>query len=144
MVFETVSLLLSRRTQGNTKAEADGAARRQVPAAVRRPTKPGGVAPTAATDHAARAFCRPRRVRHWAARVVITPVATPFPDVPVHVVQAESIREFLTDSVGVLLANVISILVEPCVLLQLIGCIAKAVSRFSSSPASVFPLRLRG
>ena len=48
--------LLTRRTQGNTKADAAvaaAAARRVAPVAARRPTIPGVEAPTAATGHAA-------------------------------------------------------------------------------------------
>ena len=48
--------LLARRTQGNAEAAVDAVdavvARRVAPVAVRRPTKPEGKVPTAATKHA--------------------------------------------------------------------------------------------
>ena len=52
--------LLTRRTQGNTKADAVVVAeRRGEPVAVRRPTSPGDVVPTSATERAERAGRRP-------------------------------------------------------------------------------------
>ena len=54
--------LLTRRTQGNTKAEVVVAERREPPAVGRRPTIPGSAVPTAATLHAGRARRRPGRI----------------------------------------------------------------------------------
>ncbi len=88
--------LLARRTQGNTKAEVV-AARRPVPDAVRRPTKPGGAAPTAATAHAGRAKCRASRIPYGLTRIVAIPVLTPLPHIAMHIVNAPCIRFFAAD-----------------------------------------------
>ena len=78
--------LLARRTQANTKAEAAEAGRRAEPIAVRRPAILGGAEPTAATEHAVRARCRPTRVRHSTTRIIAIPVLTPLPNITVHIV----------------------------------------------------------
>ena len=70
--------LLARRTQENTKAEAEFAVRRVKPVARSRPTIPGDVAaPPAATVHAAQARCSTTRVRHATTRVISMPVLAP-------------------------------------------------------------------
>ena len=62
--------LLTRRTQGNTKAEVADAGRRVGSVAVRQPTIPGTVGPTAATVHTGRARRRPGRICYASARRV--------------------------------------------------------------------------
>ena len=80
--------LLARRTQGNTKAVTDVAARRRDPVAVRRPTELGGEAKTAATQHAVRARCSTTRVRYATTWVISIPILAPLPNIAVHIVQA--------------------------------------------------------
>jgi len=85
--------LLARRTQADAKAEVVVAVRRDEPAAERRPTNHGGVAPTAATLHAVRARCSTTRVRHATYRVIFFPILTPLPNIPIHIVQPPGIGE---------------------------------------------------
>ncbi len=59
---------------------------RRVPVPVRRPTNRGLVVPTAATVHAGRALFGASRIADGTLGVLTVPVATPFPDITVHVV----------------------------------------------------------
>ena len=134
--------LLARRTQGNTKAEGVADDRRGFPEAERRPALLGTAEPSAATDHAGRARRRPRRICYALARIVSVPIRTPFPHIPVHVVQPPRVGLFLADSVGTSLPYIPSILRVPCVLAQLRSIITKAINRRRSGTARVLPFGL--
>lgn len=71
--------------QGNTEAAVAVADRRDEPVPVRRPTNRGQADPPAATLHAGRSLFGASRIADGTLGVLTVPVATPFPDITVHV-----------------------------------------------------------
>ena len=134
--------LLVRRTQANTKAEAVAveAVRREVPVAVRRPTRPGGVEPTAATEHAGRARCSTTRVRHATTRLTSIPILASLIHIAVHVMQTPCVRVFALYGMG----RFPRVLFEPSVLAQVRFIISKAVLRHHPSTTGILPLSFGG
>ena len=115
--------LTRRGTQGKAEADVEVAGRRDERDTESRPATRRDVGPTAATDHAVRAFC----------------IRTPLPHITVHVVQAPAIRQLLTDSVS----RPIAVVIKPRVLTKILRIIAKTVRRRCPGAARIFPLRLR-
>ena len=79
-------------TQGNAKAEAAAAVNRHAPVAVRRPAIRGLAAPTAAPEHAERVRRGTNWIYHSRRRIVPIPVRTPFPYIPMHVMESKLVR----------------------------------------------------
>src|SRR5262249_43208687 len=86
---------------GQTEAQEAEPDLRRVPAPVRRPRAPRVVVPAPTPDHPGRGQLRPPRIVGRRPLVIIGTVAVPapLPDVPVHAIEAESIRLLLPDRV---------------------------------------------
>ena len=81
----------SRWTQGNAEAVVVEPVRRVVPVMIRRPAIRGLAEITAATDHAERALPWSNGIAHCTLGVLTVPVATPLPDIPLHVVETPGV-----------------------------------------------------
>lgn len=94
--------------------------------AIGGPTAGGNIAERAATRNTAFAGYWSARVIDSYSAVLVVPILAPFKNIAVHVVHSPRVGQFATNTVSVLLANVMSILVVPSVLPQLNHIIAKA------------------
>ena len=83
------------------------------------------------------------RIPERGGRVIVIPVAAPFPHIAVHVVQTKRVRLLLRCPVRVFLIDVPRVSIKPRILLQVRLIIAKTEGRFGAAAAGVFPLGFR-
>ena len=124
--------LLSRRTQANAKAVAAEVERRIQSATPCRPTTLGALNPTAATQNTLLSEGWSSWIHRISTNVFPVPVVTPFHEIAVHIVQAETVREFLSDAIIIFLTTSLTILAEPTVLLHLTGFPHRLSGMFNS------------
>ncbi len=108
--------------------------RRRTVVPIRRPAVLRVVVPTAAAIHPDRTSVWACRIARWRLRVTVPPVRTPFPNVPVHVVQAPCVRLLLTHCVG----RRTRIIVVPRHFVEVSSIRARR-----TRSTRIFPLRLR-
>lgn len=101
-------------TQGNAEAVVAAGARREVTAPERRLTKLGHDDPTATTEHAKRALPWSNGITDCTIRIRTVPVVAPFPNVPIHVVEAPGVCLLLTHRVRLSVA----VAVKPSIVAQ--------------------------
>ena len=91
-------------TQGKAEAEVDNAVPRRATAPDRRPAVRGIEDPTAATEHAAQALPWSNGIADCTLGIFTVPVATPFREIPMHVIKPPSVCLLLSDGVRLTVA----------------------------------------
>ena len=80
------------------------------------------------------------RIRERAGRVIAMPVAAPFPNFPVHVLQTKRVGQLLRHPVRVFLFDVVCVCKKSRMLLQVRLVIAETEGRSGAATAGRFPL----
>ena len=133
--------LQKERLTSEGKAQADVAMdRRVVAVTIRHTAAPRVDEPATATDHAARPTIRTCRIVLRGAAVIVIPIATPFPHVATHIVDAQLVGRLGGNGVGL----VATVIIIPSHVAEGVAATILIASALVATASGKLPFRLGG